>query len=57
VSDVAGAVQHAAQRFDADLIVVSPHHRRHLAAWFSPSVSDAVAHQSRIAVLLAPDEG
>lgn len=57
VPDVAAAVQQAAERFDADLIVVSPHHRRHLAAWFSPSVSDAVAHRSRIAVLLAPAEG
>jgi nucleotide-binding universal stress UspA family protein len=57
VSDVAAAVQEAAEDFDADLIVVSPHHRSRLAAWFSPSVSDAIAHKSRIAVLLAPGEG
>lgn len=52
VADVAQAVHKAAEGFGADLIVVSPHHRGRLAAWFSPSVSDAVAHQSRIAVLL-----
>ncbi|MEU2742050.1 universal stress protein [Streptomyces sp. NPDC007095] len=56
VSDVAAAVQEAAEGFDADLIVLSPHHRTRLAAWFSPSVSDAIAHKSRIAVLLAPGE-
>ncbi|MEV6995537.1 universal stress protein [Streptomyces sp. NPDC093228] len=57
VADVARAVQEAAEGFAADLIVVSPHHRSRLAAWFSPSVSDAVAHQSRIAVLLSAAEG
>jgi nucleotide-binding universal stress UspA family protein len=57
VSDVAAAVQEAAEGFDADLIVVSPHHRSRLAAWLSPSVSDAIAHKSRIAVLLTPAEG
>ncbi|MFE0516436.1 universal stress protein [Streptomyces sp. NPDC058964] len=55
VSDVAPAVQDAAQRFGADLIVLGPHHRGRLASWFTPSVSDAVAHASRIAVLLAPE--
>ncbi|MGW3247446.1 universal stress protein [Streptomyces sp. NPDC001070] len=56
VSDVAQAVQEAAEGFDADLIVVSPHHRSRLAAWFSPSVSIAIAHKSRIAVLLTPGQ-
>ncbi|GAA5030703.1 universal stress protein [Streptomyces siamensis] len=54
VSDVAPAIEEAAQRFDADLIVVSPHHRGRLASWFTPSVSDAIAHSSGTAVLLAP---
>lgn len=54
VSDVAPAVEDAARRFGADLIVVGPHHRRRLAAWFTPSVSDAIARTSEIAVLLAP---
>jgi nucleotide-binding universal stress UspA family protein len=54
VSDVAPAVEDAARRFDADLIVVSPHHRGRLASWFTPSVSDAIARTSDIAVLLAP---
>lgn len=57
ISDVAQAVQEAAEGFDADLIVVSPHHRTRLAAWFSPSVSTAIAHKSRIAVLLTPGQG
>jgi nucleotide-binding universal stress UspA family protein len=56
VSDVAQAVREAAEGFDADLIVVSPHHRSRLASWFSPSVSIAIAHKSRIAVLLAPGQ-
>ncbi|MEU6654461.1 universal stress protein [Streptomyces sp. NPDC046900] len=56
VSDVAQAVREAAAGFDADLIVVSPHHRSRLASWFSPSVSIAIAHNSRTAVLLAPGQ-
>ena len=54
VSDVADGVRDAAERFGADLIVISPHHRSRLAARFSPRVSDAVAHKSHTAVLLAP---
>jgi nucleotide-binding universal stress UspA family protein len=57
VSDVAQAVHNAAEDFDADLIIISPHHRTHLAAWFSPSISDALAHKSRIPVLLTAAEG
>ncbi|MER7692804.1 universal stress protein [Streptomyces sp. NPDC097610] len=57
LSDVAQAVQEVAEGFDADLIVVSPHHRTRLAAWFSPSVSTAIAHKSRVAVLLTPAGG
>ncbi|MFF3000104.1 universal stress protein [Streptomyces sp. NPDC057950] len=56
VADVARAVQEAAESFAADLIVVSPHHRSRLASWIAPSVSDAIAHQSRIAVLLSAAE-
>ncbi|MGW0086867.1 universal stress protein [Streptomyces sp. NPDC003393] len=56
-SDVAHAVNEAAEAFGADLIVVSPHHRSRLAAWFAPSVSEAIAHTSRIAVLLTAAEG
>ncbi|MEU1598829.1 universal stress protein [Streptomyces sp. NPDC005708] len=56
-SEVAQAVQKAAEGFDADLIVVSPHHRGRLAAWFSPSVSIAIAHKSQVAVLLTPWQG
>ncbi|MFF5408609.1 universal stress protein [Streptomyces misionensis] len=51
---VADAVSRAATDFRADLLVISPHHRSSLAALFNPRVSDAVAHRSRIAVLLAP---
>ncbi|MEW2516441.1 universal stress protein [Streptomyces sp. NPDC046870] len=54
VPQVPEAVSEAAARFKADLLVVSPHHRGALAALFNPRVSDAVAHASRIPVLLAP---
>ncbi|MFF0834968.1 MULTISPECIES: universal stress protein [unclassified Streptomyces] len=52
--EVADAVSRAATEFRADLLVISPHHRGSLAALFNPRVSDAVAHSSRTAVLLAP---
>lgn len=52
--EVADAVSRAATEFRADLLVISPHHRSSLAALFNPRVSDAVAHSSRAAVLLAP---
>jgi nucleotide-binding universal stress UspA family protein len=57
VSDIADTVRESADRFGADLIVISPHHRGRLAAWFSPRVSDAVAHKTNTAVLLAPWAG
>jgi nucleotide-binding universal stress UspA family protein len=57
VSDIADAVRDAADRFGAGLIVISPHHRSRLSAWFSPRVSDAIAHKTNTAVLLAPWAG
>jgi nucleotide-binding universal stress UspA family protein len=54
VSDVAGTIADAARRYDADLIVLGPHPRTRLGAWFSPRITDAVVHNSRIAVLLVP---
>lgn len=54
--EVPGAISAAAEQFKADLLVLSPHHRGSVAAFFSPRVSDAVAHASRIAVLLVPEE-
>ncbi|MFF2364005.1 universal stress protein [Streptomyces sp. NPDC058122] len=54
VSDVAPAVEEAARRFRADLIVVSPHHRGRLASWFTPSVSGAIVRSNETPVLLAP---
>ncbi|MFD9130630.1 universal stress protein [Kitasatospora sp. NPDC059571] len=53
VPDVAAAVSEAADRFGADLVVLAPHHRSRLAAWFSPRVSDQVSHRSAVPVLLA----
>ncbi|WP_431953275.1 universal stress protein [Actinacidiphila sp. bgisy167] len=53
---VPGAISDAAEQFDADLLVLSPHHRGSVAAFFNPRVSDAIAHTSRIAVLLVPEE-
>ncbi|MBO1331227.1 universal stress protein [Streptomyces sp. VRA16 Mangrove soil] len=54
---VAQEISAATEDFGADLLVVSPHHRGSLAALLNPRVSDAVAHNSRIAVLLAPTDG
>ncbi|MFC8938961.1 universal stress protein [Streptomyces griseoincarnatus] len=45
----------AAEEFKADLLVLSPHHRGPFAALLTPRVSDAIAHTSDIAVLLAPE--
>lgn len=53
--EVPDAISTAAEQFNADLIVLSPHHRSSLVAFFDRRVSDAVAHTSRIAVLLAPE--
>jgi nucleotide-binding universal stress UspA family protein len=54
--EVAGAISAVAEQFKADLLVLSPHHRGSFAAFFTPRVSDAVAHTSRIAVLLVPED-
>ncbi len=54
-AEVPAAIAAAAARFRADLLVLSPHHRGAVAAWFSPSVSDAVSHAARVPVLLVPD--
>jgi nucleotide-binding universal stress UspA family protein len=55
-TQIATAISTAAEEFQADLLVLSPHHRGSIAALFNPRVSDAVAHASRIAILLAPEE-
>ncbi|MGW0226318.1 universal stress protein [Streptomyces tendae] len=52
---IPAAINQAASRFRADLLVLGPHHRGSVAALFNPRVSDAVAHASRVAVLLAPE--
>ncbi|MFF8883935.1 universal stress protein [Streptomyces flaveolus] len=52
---VPGAIAQAARQYRADLLVLGPHHRGTLAAFFNPRVSDAVAHASRVAVLFAPE--
>lgn len=54
--EVPAFISAAAEDFKADLLIISPHHRSAVAAFFNPRVSDAVAHTSRIAVLLAPEE-
>jgi nucleotide-binding universal stress UspA family protein len=54
-AQIAPAISESAQEFAADLIVLSPHHRGHVEAFFNPRVSDAVAHTSRTAILLAPE--
>ncbi|MET8946084.1 universal stress protein [Streptomyces sp. NPDC004542] len=55
-TQIATTISESAQAFEADLIVLSPHHRGFVEAFFSPRVSDAVAHTSRTALLLAPEE-
>ncbi|MGW1208363.1 universal stress protein [Streptomyces sp. NPDC002499] len=55
-TQVAAAISEAADEFDADLIVLTPHHRGSIEALFDPRVSDAVAHSSHAAILLAPEE-
>nr|BFD80840.1 universal stress protein [Streptomyces sp. Xyl84] len=56
-TQIATAISAAAEEFQADLLVLGHHHRSALEAFISPRVSDAVAHASRIAVLLAPEDG
>ncbi|WP_330346244.1 universal stress protein [Streptomyces longwoodensis] len=55
-TQIAAAVSAAAEEWNADLIVLTPHHRGALEALISPRVSDAVAHSTRAAVLLAPED-
>ena len=52
---MAAAISETAEEFGADLVVLSPHHRSAIEALFQPRVSDAVAHRTGAAVLLAPD--
>lgn len=55
-TQIAGTIADAAEEFGADLIVLSPHHRGSVEALFNPRVSDAVAHASNAAILLAPKD-
>ncbi|MFG2789617.1 universal stress protein [Streptomyces sp. NPDC048419] len=54
-TQVATAISDTAEEFGADLVVLSPHHRGAVEALFQPRVSDAVAHRTGAAVLLAPE--
>ncbi|GGN21542.1 universal stress protein [Streptomyces fuscichromogenes] len=54
-TQVASAIAETAEEFAADLIVLSPHHRGSVEALFDPRVSDAVAHRTNTAILLAPE--
>ncbi|MEV7393045.1 universal stress protein [Streptomyces sp. NPDC091215] len=54
-TQVAQAISETAEEFAADLIVLSPHHRGAVEALFDPRVSDAVAHRTNTAILLAPE--
>lgn len=53
----AATISSAAEEFQADLLVLSPHRHGLFAALFNPRVSDAVVHHSSIAVLLTPGDG
>ncbi|MET7861400.1 universal stress protein [Streptomyces sp. NPDC005318] len=52
---IPAAILQTAREQQADLLVLSPHHRGAFAAFFNPRVSDAVTHASHLAVLLAPE--
>ncbi|MGW3449379.1 universal stress protein [Streptomyces sp. NPDC001076] len=54
-TQVATTIADTAEEFAADLIVLSPHHRSSVEALFDPRVSDAVAHRTNTAILLAPE--
>ncbi|MFF9331122.1 universal stress protein [Streptomyces albogriseolus] len=56
-TQIAATISATAEEWRADLLILSPHHRGSLQALFNPRVSDAVAHSSRTAVLLAPEDG
>ncbi|GLX54585.1 universal stress protein [Streptomyces hygroscopicus subsp. hygroscopicus] len=53
-TQIATTISSAAEEWQADLLILSPHHRGSLEALVNPRVSDRVAHRSRVAVLLAP---
>ncbi|MFE9445126.1 universal stress protein [Streptomyces sp. NPDC006602] len=53
--EVPAAISAAAEDFKADLMIISPHHRNSVSAFFNPRVSDAVAHGSRIDILLVSE--
>ncbi|MFH7341200.1 universal stress protein [Streptomyces sp. KHY 26] len=53
-TQIATTISSAAEEWQADLLILSPHHRGSLEALVNPRVSDSVAHRSRVAVLLAP---
>ncbi|MEV4043264.1 universal stress protein [Streptomyces sp. NPDC049744] len=56
-TQIASTISAAAREWQADLLILSPHHRGSLQALLNPRVSDAVTHNSRTAVLLAPEDG
>ncbi|MFB7511081.1 universal stress protein [Streptomyces broussonetiae] len=55
-TQIATTIAESAKEFGADLIVLSPHHRGSVEALFNPRISDAVAHASGTAILLAPQD-
>ncbi|MFD8541631.1 universal stress protein [Streptomyces rubrogriseus] len=56
-TQIASTISATAREWQADLLILSPHHRGSLQALLNPRVSDAVTHNSRTAVLLAPEDG
>ncbi|MFD3454565.1 universal stress protein [Streptomyces sp. NPDC058691] len=56
VQQVPETITEEAEKFGADLLILSPHHRGSVAALFNPRVSDTIAHRAGIAVLLAPED-
>ncbi|GAA4811848.1 universal stress protein [Streptomyces ziwulingensis] len=55
-TQTATTIAAAAEEFEADLLVLSPHRHGWLETLVNPRVSDTVAHIGRTAVLLAPHD-
>ncbi|MFE9181182.1 universal stress protein [Streptomyces sp. NPDC007126] len=56
-TQIPGVISETAAEWQADLLVLAPHHRDLLGALLDPRVSDAVAHTGRTSVLLVPENG
>ncbi|MFD8491500.1 universal stress protein [Streptomyces sp. NA03103] len=54
-TQIPGVISETAADWQADLLVLTPHHRDVFGALLDPRVSDAVVHKGRTSVLLVPE--